>query len=584
MTAALALAAIAMTHQQPFAETAADHERRMAWFREARFGMFIHWGLYAVPGGAWRGKNVPGAAEWLMYSAQIPVKDYEPFKDQFNPVKFDAERWVRIAKNAGMKYIVITSKHHDGFALWDSKVSDYDVMATPFRRDILKELAAACRKDGIRLCFYHSIMDWHHPDYLPRRPWDPRPEVAADFDRYVAYMKAQLKELLTDYGRLGILWFDGEWEDTWTHQRGKDLYAYVRGLQPDIIVNNRVDKGRGGMAGMTTGDHKGDYGTPEQEIPSSGFPGLDWESCMTMNDTWGYSRHDHNWKSAETLIKNLVDCTSKGGNYLLNVGPTELGEIPGPSVERLEAVGTWLKANGEAIYGAGAGPFPKRLPWGRVTRKGDKLYLAIFDGRATELELTGLRARITRAYALRDPKKVATVIHGSRGPVVRLPAGMPAEAVRVVVVETQGGLAVEVPVIRQDADGAVLLDAEDAVTTGSARYEGEQNKRCIGYWTDPNSKASWTFEVGTAGDFQVRAEIACDPPDAGSEIEFAIGKTILKTKIAATQGWSDFVTVDLGKVSLPAGKVTVTVRAAKIARSAALNLRSIRLAPPGRAR
>ena len=395
----------------------------MAWFREAKFGMFIHWGLYAQPAGVWNGKNVPGAAEWILNTAQIKVADYEPLIKTFNPIKYDPKEWVRIAKDAGMKYIVITSKHHEGWALWDSKLTDWDIAGTPYKKDLLKQLAQACKEAGIKLCFYHSIMDWHHPDYLPRRSWDPRPDVKANFPRYVEFMKGQLKELLTNYGDIGILWFDGEWESTWTHEQGKDLYAYVRKLQPNIIVNNRVDKGRSGMAGMTQGDHfMGDYGTPEQEIPANGFgPGVDWESCMTMNDTWGYSSHDHNWKSSAKLVQNLIDCVSKGGNYLLNVGPTALGEIPPASVERLAEVGQWMKANSEAIYGAQASPFPKPLPWGRVTRKGKVLYLHVFkpnDERG--LELPGLENRYSTSCALGGGPE-CKVEAGIAGTVVQMP-------------------------------------------------------------------------------------------------------------------------------------------------------------------
>ena len=341
----------------------------MRWLREARFGMFIHWGLYAIPAGVWKGRNYEGASEWLLHTAQIKVEDYELLIHQFNPVRFDAELWVAIAKSAGMKYLVITSKHHDGFALYPSKVSAWDVSSTPFKRDILGELSTACRKAGIRFCAYHSIMDWHHPDYLPRRPWDLRQDVGApspfstaekrerglgvrvpDFDRYVKYMKAQLKEIVENYDP-DIMWFDGEWEDSWNHELGVDLYHYVRSLKPSILVNNRVDKGRDGMAGLTQGDHLGDFGTPEQEIPPNGFPGVDWESCMTMNDSWGFHQNDHNWKSSEALIRNLVECVSKGGNYLLNVGPNALGEIPQESVERLEAVGEWLMKNEKLVFG-----------------------------------------------------------------------------------------------------------------------------------------------------------------------------------------------------------------------------------------
>ena len=234
--------------------TKAQKEQRMKWWKDARFGLFIHWGLYSVPAGVWGSDT--NHAEWIRTTAKIPIHEYEKFVPQFNPEKFNAEAWVQMAKAAGMKYIVITTKHHDGFNMFDSKETDFDIMSTPFHRDVMKELSAACQKEGIQLCFYHSIMDWHHPDYLPRRGWETdRPTTGANFDDYVTYMKSELKELLTNYGKIGVLWFDGEWESTWNHQRGKDLYDYVRSLQPSIIVNNRVDVGREGMQGLTRRRH-----------------------------------------------------------------------------------------------------------------------------------------------------------------------------------------------------------------------------------------------------------------------------------------------------------------------------------------
>ena len=236
------------------AETPAQHDKRMGWFREARFGLFIHWGVYSVPAGEWAGKTNYG--EWFMEETKMPVSQYEKFASRFNPVKFDASQWVQMAKNAGMKYIVITSKHHDGFGMWPSAQTDWCIKNTPFKRDPLKELAAACKKEGITFCFYHSIMDWHHPDWGTRRAWNDTATGSPDMDRYTAYMKAQLKELLTGYGPLGILWFDGEWESPWTNERGVDLYKYVRSLQPNTIVNTRVGKGRTGMAGMDQGKER----------------------------------------------------------------------------------------------------------------------------------------------------------------------------------------------------------------------------------------------------------------------------------------------------------------------------------------
>jgi alpha-L-fucosidase len=313
-----------------------------------------------------------------------------------------------MAKDAGMKYIVITSKHHDGFCLFDSKMTDYDIMdATPFKRDIMKELADQCRKQGIKMCWYHSIMDWHHPDYLPRRRWEKRSAEGADFSRYVTYMKGQIKELVENYGDIGVLWFDGEWEKTWNSDLGNDLYKYVRSLQPDIIINNRVSKGRAGMAGTYDPEKAaGDFGTPEQEIPATGL-GYDWETCMTMNNHWGWNKNDKNWKSTQDLIRKLIDITSKGGNFLLNVGPKADGTFPEESIERLAAIGEWMKVNGQSIYGTNASIFEK-LQWGRCTTKPGKLYLHVFDWPADgKLIVPGLITKAKSAYLLSNRRKKA---------------------------------------------------------------------------------------------------------------------------------------------------------------------------------
>ncbi len=425
-------------------ETDQERDTRLEWWREARFGMFIHWGLYAVPAGTWNGKEVGGIGEWIMHHGQIPVEDYEKYCQQFNPVKFDADAWARMAADAGMKYLVITSKHHDGFCLWDSKVSDYDIIdRTGFKRDTLAELAQACKKHGVRLCFYHSIMDWHHPDYLPRRPWEKRSAEGADYNRYVAYMKAQLKELVQRYDP-GILWFDGEWEKTWTHEEGLKLYDYVRSLKPDILVNNRVDKGRQGMKGIHDAkEFAGDFGTPEQEIPATGLPGYDWETCMTMNDTWGFKSNDHNWKSTRTLIQNLVDIASKGGNFLLNIGPKADGTFPQESIERLAEMGQWMKVNGESIYGTSASPFTK-LEWGRCTKKIEgssaTLYLHVFNWPADgQLMVPGLNVgrSIARSYLLANGK-VVKLVSNDQGVSINVGAKPVDPIDTVVVVKIQG--------------------------------------------------------------------------------------------------------------------------------------------------
>lgn len=368
-------------------ETAEQRAERMAWWKEARFGLFIHWGVYAVPAGVHRGVPAPHYnGEWIMKQLNIPVEEYEQFSVHFDPLEYQAKQWVALAKRAGMKYIVITTKHHDGFCLWDSAVTEWDVAgATLYGKDLLKPLAEACAEAGIKLGFYYSIMDWHHPDaqgmFAPyynmlknQKRANPR------FPSYLEnYMKPQLKELLTQYGPVDILWFDGEWIPDYTSEMGKEIDAFIRSLQPNIIVNNRVDKGRQGMMGLDKeGDFAGDFGTPEQEIPDTGIKGVDWESCMTMNNTWGYRKDDKTWKSTRVLVHHLIDIVSKGGNFLLNIGPRADGIIPAASVQRLEEMGQWMSIYGESIYGADASRVA-RPEWGRYTTKAETVYAHIFD-------------------------------------------------------------------------------------------------------------------------------------------------------------------------------------------------------------
>lgn len=392
-------------------------DSRLEWWQEARFGMFIHFGLYAIPAGKWGEATSHG--EWIRDTARIPKDEYSKFVEQFNPVDFDAQAIVKAAKDAGMGYIVITSKHHDGFALFDSKASDFDVMATPFKRDIMKELSHAAKTQDVRMCWYYSIMDWYHPDYQPRRPWEPavragdpentpnsKPNSKPDFDRYTDFMKAQLRELLTAYGDIGILWFDGQWEHNWNNDRGRDLYKFVRGIQPNIIINSRVGREGGDFGLDRTSAGLGDYATPEQVIPDKAITHQPWETCMTMNRHWGFNAADQDFKSTSDLIRKLCDIAGKGGNFLLNVGPDARGRIPQASMERLADIGVWMKSHGESIRGTVAGPLASTPAWGAVTARplpggnGDtRLYVHIFNGPGEYL-LPGLLNKVTRVQVM----------------------------------------------------------------------------------------------------------------------------------------------------------------------------------------
>ena len=472
-------------------ETPAQKDARMAWWRDARFGMFIHWGVYSVPAGQWQ--NETNYGEWFLEQTHMPVSQYEKYADQFNPVKFDATAWVRAAKAAGVKYIVITSKHHDGFGMYRSDLTDWCIKRTPFQRDPLTELAAACKAEGIKFCLYYSIMDWHSPDWGNRRPWN---DLAAkdgppDMDRYVAYMKGQLKELLTRYGPIGLLWFDGQWESPWTRERGDDLYRYVRSLQPAVIVNNRVSKPTSTAGGgYAQSEAAGDYGTPEQTIPPAGFgPGVYWESCMTMNDTWGFKKDDDNWKSAETLVRNLIDCASKGGNYLLNVGPTSEGVIPAPSLERLKEIGNWMDVNSQAIYGTSASPFSNRLPWGRctekVTGKTTTIYLHVFDWPTDgQLLVPGLRSRIQKAYLLADHSQHPLAIQ-------KTDDGM------VLTVPADGSNPISTTIVLQIKGTPVIDKLPEPKATASNVYQNDENEYGAKYAFDGSPDTRWATDDAT---------------------------------------------------------------------------------------
>jgi alpha-L-fucosidase len=554
----------------PYAnETPAQRDARMKWFREARFGLFIHWGVYSVPAGTYKDKRIDGIGEWIMFNAKVPVNEYREFATRFDPVKYNPDEWVRTAKEAGMKYIVITSKHHDGFALFDSKASDWNVVkATPYGKDLLKPLAEACKKYGIKLGFYYSqAQDWNNPGGgVCGKHWDPAQD--GDMAEYIAKVAVpQVKEILSNYGPISVLWWDtpcgmkAEYAD--------QLIPLLR-LQPGIIHNNRL------------GTYPGDTDTPEQEIPATGIAGRDWETCMTMNETWGYKSYDTNWKSTEMLIRNLVDIASKGGNYLLNVGPTNEGLIPEASVTRLKEVGKWMKVNGDAIYATSASPF-KRLAWGRCTRKVDgqttTLYLHVFDWpKDGRLLAPGLKSQVAAAYILADPKKSSlTTAASDEGVTITVPATAPDPISSTVVVKVKGELKVEALGLAQAADGSLTLPAPEAVLHGSTlKYESSKEKDNIGFWTDPDEWAEWLVKVTKPGKFEVSAVIAS--LGTGS-FQVVTGDQKLRGTSPNTGDYTKFQTVTLGALELKSqGRISIAVKPIKEGWSP-VNLRSIHLKP-----
>jgi alpha-L-fucosidase len=440
-----------------FAQKKLSRDERMQWWREARFGMFIHWGDYAQWAGMYKGHEIAHGGEWIMNRGKIPVAEYQAMAKNFNPVKYDADAWVRMAKDAGMKYIVITAKHHDGFAMFKSNASKWNIAdATPYGKDVLKPLAAACKKYGIKLGFYYSqAQDWNNPGGAVARKvasdgwanpdsaqidaytkehsghWDPYQTTSTMAEYIDRVAVPQIKELLTNYGDVAVLWWD---TPTGMTDEFAQKITNVLALQPNIITNDRLKRP----------NFAGDYKTPEQKIPNlSELDGKDWETCMTMNGTWGYKSYDNKWKSPEVLIHNLVDIASKGGNYLLNVGPNPEGEFPQGSIDDLKAIGVWMKTNSEAIYATTASPL-QPLAWGRCTKKveGDHttLYLSVFNWPSDgKLVVPGLKNQVISAQLLANGSALKSEANGDEL-VINVPAKAPDAIASVIKVEVKGAM------------------------------------------------------------------------------------------------------------------------------------------------
>ena len=560
-------------------EIITERDERMSWWRNARFGLFIHWGIYAVPAGVHEGQAIENIGEWIMHYGQIPVVDYKKYAADFNPTEYDPEAWVLMAKDAGMKYIVITAKHHDGFALFDTAVSDWNIVkATPYARDILKPLAAAARKHGIKLGFYYSqAQDWIHPGGSTwEGRWDPAQE--GDMDQYLQQIAVpQVRELMTNYGEISVLWWDTPIDMTPARAR---LFDGLVDLQPGIIVNNRLLYGFDGAYG-----YGGDFRTPEQHIPATGLD-YDWEACQTMNTTWGYKSYDNEWKSSEKLIRNLVDIASKGGNYLLNVGPMANGAIPQESVTRLRDVGDWMKINASSIYGTTASPFV-RLPWGRATKKeyanATELFLHVFDWPEDgQLFIDGLRSEVSGAYFLADYQHQIPVTKTITGWTLELPNEPLDDVNTVVVLKIKGALEVERLLPTQSSEGILALNLSD-VAIHNPSYggeltvaEGSNMASVLTGWTDKRSYVDWLFDIKIPGVFDVYADVSAESP---ASLVLTVAGELSLVSVMPTDD-DNYESQLISRVTLSSGENKLRLQPSEHLWSP-VELRSIKLKPVG---
>ncbi|MEN5088832.1 alpha-L-fucosidase [Sphingobacterium faecium] len=529
-------------------------DSRMEWFREARFGLFIHWGLYSAAGGSWDGKQYPQHyAEWIQAWAKVPSKTYaEVLKPKFTASKFDATAWASLAKEAGMKYVIITSRHHEGFSIFNSQ-QPYSLKnditegtnISPKGRDLYGEVVKAFRAKGLKAGAYYSLLDWQHPDsyeglsYLNPNPTGYKP----NHEVYKDYLYGQVKELANNYGGLDVLWLDfssknREGESWGTKRILTDLIKW----QPQIIVNNRFWDG--------LENKNGDIGTPEKYIPPTGLPGMDWEVSHTMNESYGYSAHDQNWKSFDKTMRLFIETVSKGGNFLLNVGPDGEGVIPEKAVELLQDIGQWMKVNSEAIYGTTASPF-QGLDWGYCTQKGKKLYFHVFDIPQNGAIEVPLSSAISKAYVIGNSKKSLKITKTSAGKTIQLPTNFKGQMPLVIVAEINGLPEVIRQQIRTQKDGRIVLTANNAKLIGAggikligATTHNPNRPNAIGDWSNKGDQVIWDIKIQRPGTYKVIVNYLPNEQKSGT-ISLSFGNNKLSYQLNDAKG-NQFVDMEIG--------------------------------------
>ena len=572
---------------EPPVETDAAFEQRMEWFNDAQFGLFIHYGVYSVLGGEWPKNPSPRYTEWIQSQAQITPEEYIPFAAQFRPDKLDADLWVKTAKEAGMKYMVITTKHHEGFCLWDSAFTEYDLGgANDFDRDILGELKAACDKYGLKFGTYYSITDWHHPSQRAARAIHG--PVNSDKEAYVAYMKGQLKELIDRYDP-AVMWFDGDWAKWWTLEDGMDLYGYLRELSPDLVINNRVAK---------RDEFKKDFGTPEQSVPRSALD-YSWETCWTMNGSWGFKKSATHWNSIGSLIRMQIDVNTKGGNLLLNVGPQSDGAWPEQASTLLRQMGAWNGAHQDAVWGIEVVDAPKQS-WGKLSKtkastpEAGELFAYIFswpkDGK---LIVKGIKAEPFNVFTYDGeplPEKATeremfTYDEESQRPIkvmdytleIDLSSAKPTPHATVLRIAYQG-----LETLEPRPEIFILGDDDLMLEAGVAKLDGDTIafRHYIGSWTDPAATASWMLNVPGPRKYTVKLYYSCEPSYSGSDVKLTVSGKTLTAKVPPTAGWDDFEMLELGELDLnQVGGTLLKIGFGDHKEKALFNLKAVLLTP-----